>query len=113
ITILADNPTVLWQGMDDPDLMFLEQATQLGALGIEVPGLDLDEQFAPDDVDDEAVQSDLQLVARLHQVLLQSCVQRALSQQPDPARFRRTGSGGGHMLDTRQASAIRVHESRL
>jgi hypothetical protein len=48
----------------------VEQAAQFGALGVEVAGLDFDEQIVADDVDDETAEPDFNMVSRLEKVVL-------------------------------------------
>ena len=69
------------QRVDKVDMAtFIEQAEQLRPQGVKVAGLNLDQQLAANDVDDEAAEFDLELIALPRQVILEPGVERTFGQ---------------------------------
>jgi hypothetical protein len=60
--------------------MCTRQVRQLGLDGGEVPGLDLDQQFASNDVDHEPVEGDLESIPGARIPLLECFMERLLVQ---------------------------------
>jgi len=74
--------------VDQEDAVAGEQAVELGAQGGERRGLDLDQQAGAADVDDEAVEGDLELVAGAGVARLERGVERALVEGADAGGWR-------------------------
>lgn len=78
-----DNPAPHWHRRDKPYRMLLREQLELAPQGRKAAGLDLDQQVAADEVDDETAGGLLEQVAGTAVPFLQLRVERALVERPD------------------------------